>query len=242
MTSHHPEHADAHLLGALSAARTRPYLDASAGCVHTAVRLYRWNVDLSGAVYETLHVVEVVLRNALDRRLRQWNAKQVPRSGGAPHAPEWLLDPAHLIRRLLGADLETATRRALVAVRRSAHPRRDVAHEDVVAQLGLGTWRYLLPPRNERKDPGKQRLWDDALAGAFPHAARPASAIVDDVAALHALRNRVAHLEPLLRAGHVERTVQAARRVLADIDPVVEQWWVGGQRVTAVLARRPSRP
>jgi hypothetical protein len=41
---------------------------------------------------------------------------------------------------------------------------------------------------------------------------------------------------------NVERTVASARRVLAAIDPAVEQWWVGGQRVTGVLARRPFPP
>lgn len=226
------------LMEALSAARMQPYLDASGGCAERALRLYRWNLELSGAVYETVHVFEVVLRNALDRRLRRWNTTQ-QRPGGGPHDTDWLVDPARLLRRLLGADLETATRRAEVAVRRSARPRSVVTHADVVAQVGLGAWRYLLPPHNERKDPGKHRLWVDALAGAFPHTHRPARELVQDVAAVHALRNRVAHLEPLLRAGHVERAVQSVRRVLAEIDPGAEQWWVGGQRVTGVLARRP---
>lgn len=242
MTEPRLESSDAALVQALSAARMRLYLDESSGCVADALRLYRWNVELSGAVYETLHVVEVALRNALDGRLRPWNARQVRETGGSFHGADWLIDPAPLLRRVLGKDLATATRRAEIAVGRSSARGREITHADVVAQVGLGTWRFLLPPRNERKDPGKHRLWVDALSGAFPCSTEPAHALVGDVAAVHALRNRVAHLEPLLRAGHVERTVASARRVLAAIDPAVEQWWVGGQRVSAVLARRSSPP
>lgn len=56
------------LLRWLSPPRLEPYLDA-AGIMQDAVRLYRWNVELFGAVYEPLNIFEVVLRNALDDQL-----------------------------------------------------------------------------------------------------------------------------------------------------------------------------
>ncbi|RAN71124.1 hypothetical protein B5P43_34320 [Bacillus sp. SRB_336] len=56
---------EAILLRRLSPPRLAPYLD-TAGSLQGAVRLYRWNVELSGAVYEALHIFEVVLRNAMD--------------------------------------------------------------------------------------------------------------------------------------------------------------------------------
>lgn len=227
------------LVTALSRGRLAPYLTATGGSAEEALRLYRWNVELSGAVHEVLHVFEVVLRNALDRRLRRWNAGQQRPDGAGAHGEDWLLDPSRLLARLLGRDLEAAVRRAEVAVRRSALPGRPVAHDDVVAQLSLGTWRYLLPPRNPRKEPGKHRLWQDALVHAFPCLVRAPHELVQDVDAVYALRNRVAHLEPLLRPGYVERHVRAVRRVLAEIEPVAEHWLVGGQRVAGVLDRRP---
>lgn len=114
-----------------------------------------------------------------------------------------------------------------------------MTHPDIVAQLSLGTWRYLLPNRNPRKDPGKQRLWEDALAAAFPHLARGPADLVSDISDVHGLRNRVAHLEPLLRPGYVERHVRAMQRVLAEIEPSAERWLIGSQRITTVLGHRP---
>ena len=58
----------------LATARLAPYLAAVDGNRRQAIRLYQWNIALSGAVYEALHVVEVVLRNAIDAQLCAWNA------------------------------------------------------------------------------------------------------------------------------------------------------------------------
>ena len=73
--------------------------------MHEAIRLYRWNIDLSGAVYEALHVFEVVLRNALDEQLRSWNASQPDPSTGRFHSPDWLIDPSALLLRIAGRDI-----------------------------------------------------------------------------------------------------------------------------------------
>ncbi|MDN6300484.1 MAG: hypothetical protein L0J68_09415 [Micrococcaceae bacterium] len=50
--------------------RLSPYLGATGGGLQAEITLYRWNIDLSGAVYQTLHLFEVFLRNALDEQLR----------------------------------------------------------------------------------------------------------------------------------------------------------------------------
>lgn len=57
---------------------------------------------------------------------------------------------------------------------------------------------------------------------------------------IYQLRNRVAHLEPLLRSGNVRAQLTNMRTVLGEIDPIVEHWFVSYQRVTAVLRARPS--
>lgn len=218
-------------------ARLQPYLGATHGHVKDALRLYQWNVELSGAVYEALHVFEVVLRNAIDGPLCVWNAGQVDRAGRA-HGTDWLLDPAHLLGRLAGDDIRKATRFATRALRTVANPDPQPVHGDVLAQPSFATWRYLLPDR----DPGRQRLWHDAVHAAFPHLARPVPDLVDSVEHIYRLRNRVAHLEPLLHTATVSRQLAGMRKVLAEIDPHAEQWLTSRQRVSTVLRQRPSPP
>lgn len=59
----------AHVATALSAERLAPYLRTMNGNLAEAVRLYEWNLAVSGAFYEALGIVEVVLRNALSEQL-----------------------------------------------------------------------------------------------------------------------------------------------------------------------------
>lgn len=66
----------------LAAARLPPYLTVVAGNRRLAIQLYQWNMTLSGAVYEALHVVEIVLRNAIDAQLCLWNAAQIDAQTG----------------------------------------------------------------------------------------------------------------------------------------------------------------
>ena len=218
----------------LSAPRLAPYLAATGGNRRRAISLYQWNVELSGAIYEALHVFEVVLRNGIDRALTDWNAIQIDTATGEPYGSEWLLDPAPLLRRILRDDLAKATARAGSL---AGSFRRVTRHEDVLPQLTLGTWRYMLPDRSA----AKRALWHEALRHAFPHLTRPEPQLVADVDSLYRLRNRVAHLETILDMAKTNRRVGAIRQTLRDIDPRAEQWFVSQQRVTSVLRNRPPQ-
>ncbi len=46
--------------------RLAPFLRESNGDTGRALRLYSWNIEMSGAAYEVLHRFEVLLRNAID--------------------------------------------------------------------------------------------------------------------------------------------------------------------------------
>lgn len=216
----------------ISQPRLAPYLAATGGHVKRALQLYRWNMEVSGAAYEVLHAFEVILRNAMDQQLCIWNATQTRPSGGS-HRSDWLLDPSHLLERIAGDDIARAKPRAHTAAARSA---RQVVHGDVLAQLTMGTWRYLLPSSS---DSGKQLLWSAALVHAFPHLQRTEGALVDSVDRVYKLRNRVAHLEPLLRTNQLQRALNDTERVLGEISPHARQWVAGWQQVSAAIARRP---
>jgi hypothetical protein len=198
-----------------------------------AIQLYHWNVTLAGAMYETLNVFEVVLRNAIDRELCIWNATQTDAASGRQHGSDWLMDPSKLVSRLVQIDVLV---KAKSRANRDVGAKRRISHADVLAQMPLSTWRFLLPD----KDPGRQLLWAAAIKNAFPHLARPESILVQAVSGIYDIRNRVAHLEPLLDSRRTRDQLQNMRDVLKEIDPLVEQWFVSNQRVTHLLKLRPQ--
>lgn len=183
----------------LSEPRFRTYLNACDGDPARAEALYVVNMRLSGAALESLHMFEVVLRNALDLRLRTWNSQ----NGGSE---SWAIAPVPLLKGVLDArgKLAKAESDARSAIRKQ---KRTLLHDDVVAQLSLGTWRYLLPSRS---DVMKQKLWDEALVQAFPNLYDIAPmTLVEWVAMAYDLRNRVAHFEPIF-----SRDLYARRRAM----------------------------
>lgn len=220
----------------LTPERLAPYVKSADGNEKLALQLYQWNIELAGATHEALHVFEIVLRNAIDSQLAAWNTTQIDDRTGQPHGTEWLLDPAPLLRRLVRqSELDAARSRAERAVR---HHGRAPLHGDLLAQLSMGTWRFLLPDR----DPGRRYLWDHAISNAFPNLDRPVRSMVAAVDGVYRLRNRVAHLEPLLRSASVREQYTNMRSTLGAIDDTAEQWFVSIQRVTSILRSRPSPP
>ena len=197
-----------------------------------AIQLYQWNVALSGAMHESLHVFEVVLRNAIDVQLCAWNQTQSDSVTERPHSHDWLMDPAPLLNRLVPTnDLVTAKSRAWTAVGKV----RRVTHSDVLAQMPFSVWRFLLPD----KDPGRQFLWSAAISRAFPRLSRPVPQLVAAVGGIYEIRNRVAHLEPLLNVARTRNQFQNIREVTSEINSDVEQWLVSNQRVTTFLKAQP---
>ncbi|QNE18186.1 hypothetical protein F1D05_10125 [Kribbella qitaiheensis] len=219
----------------LSTPRLAPYLSATNGNLRDALRLYDWNVEISGAFYESLHQFEVVLRNALDEELSAWNALQTNPATGAAHSRDWLMDPSHLLLRLTQNDIPKAQQRARSAVRRTGQRGRRPGHSDVLAQLSFGTWRFLLPDN----DPGRQLLWQQSLDKAFPLRACTPQDLVKHVDGIHRLRNRIAHLEPLVDSVMVADRLASMRTVAASIDPIAETWIVSRQRITPLLRTKP---
>ncbi|THJ68345.1 hypothetical protein E8P82_00015 [Arthrobacter echini] len=217
--------------------RLAPYL-AETGTLSGAIQLYRWNTELSGAVYEALHVFEVFLRNAIDEQLCRWNAIQPDPDQGRLHSPDWLLDPAVLLSRIAGRDIPEARRRASRSTSRRPHGHRDPRHEDILAAMPLGTWRFLLPGRS---DAGKQRIWDEALHEAFPHLTRTPVQLERAVDGVYRLRNRVAHLEPVINS-NVPAQLTNMRTVIGALDPRLLSWFSSTERISTTLRNRPTRP
>ncbi|HEV6955663.1 MAG TPA: hypothetical protein VKY86_20655 [Promicromonospora sp.] len=71
------------VLGLVTPERMASYLGASQGDVERAFARYEWNIEASAGVMGLSSVVEVVVRNAIDRELTTW-----ARRAHGPHA-EW---------------------------------------------------------------------------------------------------------------------------------------------------------
>lgn len=193
-----------------------------------------WNVELSGAVYEALHIFEVVLRNAVDEQICVWNAGQLNPITGMPHASDWLLDPSILLERIVGRDLPEARNRAGHSTRARPKDQHDPLRADILAALSMGTWRFLLPGR---KDLGKQLLWDEALRHAFPHLRRPVHELERAVDGVYRLRNRVAHLEPLINSS-IPAQLANTRTAIGAIDQDLLSWFASVEKIGTTLKAR----
>ncbi|MCR3720829.1 MULTISPECIES: hypothetical protein [Prauserella salsuginis group] len=235
----------------LSEPRLSSYVTV-AGNVTDAVRLYRWNVEMSGAIYEALGLVEVVLRNAIDRELQKWNLARPTPTGEPPYGTNWIERPAPPLWGVLNkrtrrgqvvSTYATARERAIKdsSHRDPSHPRRHHLpdHDDVVAHTTFATWVRLLPHKREadgRAGPGPQRgLWTHALRHAFPY--KPDPLVIHHWAnRLYLLRNRVAHLEPLV-ATDVLGYHRSAARLLRAVDPTIGDWYSSISRIPHVLKK-----
>ncbi|GAA2947748.1 Abi family protein [Microbacterium luteolum] len=197
----------------LSQPRLSTYVSACGGDEAIALDLYRANAQVSGLAFTSLHYFEVILRNALDAELARWNLSACGRA-------DWTLHAAPLLLAVIGLErLKDARDAAWRAVGRKRSP----THDDVVAQLSLGTWRYMLPSARHQ---GKQKLWDDAIEQSFPnrHGVSAAS-IAQSVSIAYDFRNRVAHHEPVF-ALDLRGKRRAMRDVLNSVGGPARKWFV----------------
>jgi len=87
--------------------RLDPYLAEVGGEHERAVALYVWNASVSAAMFETLHHVEVAVRNTIDAQFE-------PVLASAEPPAMWLCDPAILNERSLQLVDETIGKGHLV--------------------------------------------------------------------------------------------------------------------------------
>ncbi|MBA8847599.1 hypothetical protein [Microcella alkalica] len=204
----------------LSPERLGPYLDACNRNASQAIRLYEWNVQVSGAFFESLGIVEVTVRNALSAQLTAHHGSL----GGS-----WCDDPLSIFSAQASADIAKARKRV-----------RDLGRPEtpgrVIAELNFSFWKFLLARRYEAT------LWTPHLRHAFP-SLQPQSRQIAFAAldGLTQLRNRVAHHEPIYRRD-LNADMLTAFRVLNWIEPDVRVWAASVTRLPAVLAARPHMP
>lgn len=199
-----------------SVERLAPYVHACAGLPSRAVDLYSWNAEVAAALWRTLGHVEVLLRNAVNGQLVGWSTRTYDES-------RWYLAFSHLFDWRTQGDIDEARRRATRTGRSETVGR-------VVAELNFGFWRYLVASRYDRS------LWRTTLFRAFP--GRDRREVERHLAALHSVRNRIAHHEPI---HHLDLTDLRARALtLASwVDAGAATWIADGDTVGRLLRARP---
>lgn len=212
----------------LSAPRMASYLYAAKNDRRRALGLYEWNVAASGALYEALAVVEVVVRNAIHSQLTAWHERE-QRPG------TWMDDPLGILAKRATDDIARATERAQAwrRVRGSWQPTRP--HPPVgavVAELSFGFWRYLLASRYEHT------LWLAAIRHGFPHVHGKRTVVDVPLRRLHELRNRIAHLEPII-SRRLERDEADIDAVIRAVCPRTAEWAASLRRINTLRAAKP---
>jgi hypothetical protein len=203
----------------LTDARFAPYLSEADGDHEHAVALYVWNARVSAAIFETLHHVEVLLRNRIDAQFE-------PVSGAAHPSETWLEDPA-----ILNVD---SRKRVQETIDRIGKDGKTPTRGRVVAGLSFGFWRALF----DRK---YNQLWVVHLHRTFPQGSGERAEVAGLMSRLVPFRNRLAHHETIIRrpiSNHYEEMLRLAEL----IDPDARAWIESVTRVPEVLAKRPSRP
>ena len=154
--------------------RLSRYLGATGNDLPKALELYEYNVQLSEALYGILHGLEVAVRNAEHLALTA-SYRTASWYDVAPLSQYW-------VDQIVAAKAKPGA---------SGQPGK------VVAELTFGFWIDLVKASNHRS------LWvGQKLHAAFPNARLHRSVIHDRLKAVHLLRNRIMHHEPVLTTSH----------------------------------------
>ena len=199
----------------LSSERLGTYLEATDEDREEAVRLHVWNTAVSAAFYGPLQILEVTLRNAMNRRL------------GEEYGAAWYdNDCAGLNSH--ASNLISSAKDKLEQDGHGNDPHR------VVAALSFGFWVSLLGRGGDGAD-YEGTLWRPALRDAFPHCGRlNRRQAHQPLNALRKLRNRIAHHEPIFSRNLVEDH-ERILKVTGWISPATRAWVEHHSRVPAVL-------
>jgi hypothetical protein len=182
------------------------------------VALYKWNADLSGALFELIGHGEIMLRNVVHAQL-------------APHSPSgaWYDDPYYPFNAKAVSEIARAKSRAGAGGSGAPRPGK------VVAELTFGFWRYLLTHTYQ------STVWPRLQGGlvGVPRHERNRKHLEKTVARIHALRNRVAHHEPVFHRNIAQDFADLAE-LARHIDEQAPQWLWEGSRIHTLMVQRPS--
>lgn len=213
------------ILTSLSPERFATYLALASGETDAirrerALAQYLYNARLAAAFLFPLHVVEVTLRNAVDGVLV------------GLYGPQWPDDSACLAKLTpqSRASLEKAKARAQRHEGRQAGSRGQV-----VAELSFDFWSNLFRSHYDRP------LWQIKLREALPHCPSTMKRrhVQIEVRDINALRNRIAHHEPIFKLD-VTNLHSRIVSLVAMRCPATASWLRSHSTVAATIRTKPQ--
>jgi hypothetical protein len=178
----------------------------------TAWGRYLWNLALCEALYPSLQLVEIALRNALHHALHAHTGQAA-----------WYETPGLLLGPKEIANLNAA-REELRRAEKTATP------GGMVAELSFGFWTGLFEVRYENPRHGLSLLWPSLLRRVLPRLPKQIDgrhgnqrhAVYGRLTRIRKLRNRVFHHERILHWTDLERQHAAMVETLAWISPEIQ--------------------
>ncbi len=172
----------------VSKPRFASYVDACAGDRERAAELYHWTGEVAGALLVDFRHFEVILRNHIHWAMRDHVAVNHPTIVG-----EWYENENWVKHRWWNPDAQRELDRAQ---EKAGGP--GVRVDRVIAELTFGFWRYLVASRYE------QSFWGPVLDDSFTNIPGKTPKerrfmIEQEMIALHRLRNRLAHHQPIFK-------------------------------------------
>lgn len=206
----------------ISAPRFATYLRASGNDPEAALRLYRWNLEVSSAFIVPLQLCEVAVRNGVEEAIERVHGPNWPWSNGFIRS---LPTP-----RLAHHYNPQINLRAMAA--------REPTTGKVVAELNFAFWEKTFTVGQDG------RLWIPHLHDVFPGVPRTTSApearaiAFNRLQAIRTFRNRIAHHEPIF-SRDLAADYARIRDLIAWRRPVAAAWVDKIERVSGLLAERP---
>lgn len=200
----------------LSLPRITPYLDDVAGDEAAALALYEWSARMSSSAFVVVGHLEVLLRNALDRCLREYYREDYC---GIP----WFLMPH------VGG---TNVCEAVNVVRERLRSQGKETRDQVIAGMSFGFWAGLLGPKYEE-------LWRTCLHRAFPHGSGRCSQISAALERIRRFRNRLAHHDSMIKVD-VPFEIRLVVQLAGYLDAAAAQWLSNSHdEAMATYSQRP---
>lgn len=200
---------------ALSLARMSTYDAAVHEDGKSALALYFWNAQVSAALFESLQICEVVIRNAVSDALE------------SIYGPEWPWKPTFETSLPYGRMQDLFKARENMATT-----------GQVIAELSFYFWQQMFTNRHY------VRIWESQIERVFPNmdaamAKQPKRIhIHDELEHIRTLRNRIAHHEPIFHR-NLEDDFQRIVKLIGFKCPVSSQWLIENNLFKSIYSLKP---
>lgn len=210
----------------ISPQRLASFLENAGGNRDLAIKLYEWNNEFSSALWQLISLLEVALRNSIDK-------KMCDRQIALGRSEHWIFDD----RFELGRSREDAIKHQQPykdidrAIRQVQKNGKKLTPSQIISETPFGFWNQLIGKKN-------QFLWPD-LAGAFPYApSRDQKYISTLFSDIRDIRNRISHHHKL-HSPTIQNGEFMVLELAKSLHPEFADWLSEQSRVGHVFSKKP---